>query len=309
MPKGNEVGLSFMDAALAAQAELEGSPEPASTEESVLESVDEPEAEQSTDNSEDSSEGLFTPLFEDEDDTSQNNPTYVEDSAVIVIDGETVTLEEAKKGFMRHEDYTRKTQELADQRRSFQNAVTLWEALENDPITTLRTLNARLGSGASISTVSNLVAPRNPGSSATSVDAAVGNVDDLVNQKVAEKLASDPRIKAYETQQAKALLDDEFSKIEADWGITLADQDKLIVLQKAQAMNTTDLPMVFAGLMSLVSRKKAQRQGVKQSATLSGRGFVDGEEVVVPQEPPADFKDAIKQAMRDLRVQDLQNLT
>lgn len=308
MPKGNEAGLSFADAVLAAQAEIEGSPEDASTSDNVLEQELVATDEHLADDSQDDTEGLFAPLFEDDDDNTTNTP-YVEDSAVIVIDGESMTLDEAKKGFMRHDDYTRKTQDLANQRQAVQNAVTLWEALENDPITTLRTLNARLGSGGSLLDAQPLVAPRQPqGTSAVSVNAAVGNVDDLVEQKVAERLAADPRIAEYEAQKAKTILDGVFAKIEADWNLKLSDQDKFAVLNKAKAMNTTDLEMVFAGLMSLVSRKKAQRQIVKQGATLTGRGFVDGDEVPNTQETPADFKDAIKQAMRDLRVQDLTNL-
>jgi len=307
MPIGSEVGLSFSDSVAAAQAELDGSPEDASTLDNVLEQELVVEAEYPTDDPKDN-EGLFVSLFSDEDDEFRSTPQYAEDSALVVVNGKDMTVSEVKKGFLRHEDYTQKTQELALQRQAAQNAVTLWEALENDPLTTLRTLNARLSAGQ-MPAANDLPFQRGArGQSASTVDVAAGNVDDVVEKKVAERLANDPRIKAYEDQQARTALDSVFKKIEAEWNVSLTDGDKLAVLEKAKASGTSDLELVFAGLMSLVSRKKAQRQVVKQGATLNGRGFADGDEVVVKEEIPSDFKDAMRQAMRELRVQDLTNL-
>jgi hypothetical protein len=319
MPKGNEVGLSFQESILAAQAEIEGSPESASTEENELAGLY-LEDEQSTDNSEDKEEGLFGSLSHDEDDDITNTPQIV-DSGIVVIDGEELSLDEVKKGFMRQADYTRKTQELSVAKASVQNAVTLWDALQDDPITTLRTLNARLGNGNTsmppindpwqgVVARQSSVAGQGQGSQsvASSVSAAMGDVDDIVKKKVEEQLANDPRIKEYETQKAKQLLDNAFNQIEQDWGVTLSDKDKLVILEKAQQAKTTDLEMVFAALMQIVSRKKAQRSAVKQGATVSGRGFAEGDESVLPKEIPANFKEAMRAAMRELRVKNLTDL-
>jgi hypothetical protein len=58
------------------------------------------------------------------------------------VDGQDieVPLSEALAGYSRHADYTRKTQELAEQQRQAQFGLTLQQALENNPQMTLRIL-------------------------------------------------------------------------------------------------------------------------------------------------------------------------
>jgi hypothetical protein len=55
------------------------------------------------------------------------------------VDGEEVRvpLKEALSGYQRQADYTRKTQELSEQRRQVQFGAALQEALQNDPSGTL----------------------------------------------------------------------------------------------------------------------------------------------------------------------------
>ena len=61
------------------------------------------------------------------------------------VDGEelSVPLSEALGGYQRQADYTRKTQELAEQQRRAQFGLTLQQALENNPQETLRILQAQ----------------------------------------------------------------------------------------------------------------------------------------------------------------------
>ena len=60
----------------------------------------------------------------------------------IKIDGEEqqVSLEELQAGYQRQGDYTRKTQELADERRRLAQAESIVTALENDPEATIGAL-------------------------------------------------------------------------------------------------------------------------------------------------------------------------
>jgi hypothetical protein len=74
------------------------------------------------------------------------DPTdYAEHHVRLKVDGEdlSVPLSEALGGYQRHADYTRKTQELADQQRRAQFGLTLQQALENNPQETLRILQAQ----------------------------------------------------------------------------------------------------------------------------------------------------------------------
>jgi hypothetical protein len=63
------------------------------------------------------------------------------------VDGEDieVPLSEALQGYSRQADYTRKTQQLAEQQREAQFAITLQKALENNPEATLRLLQEQYG--------------------------------------------------------------------------------------------------------------------------------------------------------------------
>lgn len=60
--------------------------------------------------------------------------------AVFEVDGAPITAEEARNGYLRQADYTRKTQELAEQRKQLRNAEVLQAALQRDPQATLRAL-------------------------------------------------------------------------------------------------------------------------------------------------------------------------
>jgi len=61
----------------------------------------------------------------------------------IKVDGQEqqVTLEELQSGHMRQQDYTRKTQEVAEMRKRLQSAEALASALDKDPVGTLQALN------------------------------------------------------------------------------------------------------------------------------------------------------------------------
>ncbi len=75
-------------------------------------------------------------------------PSYIDTEAMgghlvkVKIDGSDVEmpLNEALQGVMRQQDYTRKTQEVAETRRRLAQAQNLVDALDNDPVGTLKQL-------------------------------------------------------------------------------------------------------------------------------------------------------------------------
>jgi hypothetical protein len=74
------------------------------------------------------------------------DPTEYSDHHVrLKVDGEelSVPLSEALGGYQRQADYTRKTQQLAEEQRRAQFGLTLQQALENNPQETLRILQAQ----------------------------------------------------------------------------------------------------------------------------------------------------------------------
>jgi hypothetical protein len=72
---------------------------------------------------------------------------YADKPVRLTVDGEEieVPLSEALNGYQRQADYTRKTQELAEQRRQVQFAAALQEALQNDPASTVELLSQHYG--------------------------------------------------------------------------------------------------------------------------------------------------------------------
>ena len=58
---------------------------------------------------------------------ASTNPEYLD------IDGEKVSLDELRKGYLRQSDYTRKTQSLAQQRKDTQKAIELYEHINSNP--------------------------------------------------------------------------------------------------------------------------------------------------------------------------------
>lgn len=74
---------------------------------------------------------------EQEEEEREEQEQELPDDAKVVIDGKEVTLHELKRGFLREQDYTRKTQALAEQRRQF-------EATAEGELTALRTERQQL---------------------------------------------------------------------------------------------------------------------------------------------------------------------
>ena len=71
------------------------------------------------------------------------------DTYAVKVDGEEqeVSLDELRDGYQRQSDYTRKTQELASERKRLQQAEAIVAALESDPAGTLTALGDAFGVG------------------------------------------------------------------------------------------------------------------------------------------------------------------
>lgn len=67
--------------------------------------------------------------------------------AIFDLDGTPITLDEAKNGYLRQSDYTRKTQELAEMRSRLAEAEAIAEALRANPVATLNALSEAFGVG------------------------------------------------------------------------------------------------------------------------------------------------------------------
>lgn len=287
------VRLSLRDAFDAADSELalsEESVEPDSSTESV---EDPAQVEQLTVETPAES-GLFDTLSEEEGLLEQPPQG---DSYEVTVDGETflVGIDDLRGGYMRQADYTRKTQELKELQREAEKAIALMRMLEERPAETLRKLYQRINAGQPLDfedqiSSHNVEQPKSP------ID-----IEALVEARVAEALANDPRLVAVQQERALGEIYTIFSQIEEDYGVKLTDSDKQLVLEEAQKRQSTDLPFVFGALYSqklqAERKREAEKRNAKAVSPTVATGRFDSHPIPAAPKKYTNFKSALLEEM------------
>jgi hypothetical protein len=288
MPINTDGGISFKEAiqeALAEEDSAESDLTPTAIEvvsESDATIVDQPIVESNEE------VGLFEDIFVEKEHEEQPDT----DSLRFEVDGALVTLAELKSGYMRQADYTRKTQELSSLRDENEKALVLWRALQERPQETVRTLMSRVGSGQPVTEV---------------IPQAQPDLDQLIEQKLAEKLQADPRIQAFEAEQAWNVVNTVFSQIEGQYGVKLAQSDKEAVLLKAQELNSEDLEYAFYKLWEQKKSLDAERENAAANSTAGGRNSDSSDNVPEPK-VFATFRSAMEDSLREDQVRETEFL-
>jgi hypothetical protein len=248
----NAAGLSFQEAFDEAQGEeADTAANSSSTVIEERETLTAPEEEQPAVETEEKV-GVFSDLTSEEAESEQPE----EDSHEVTVNGETfkVSLSELTDGYQRHADYTRGTQEIAEEKKQHSKAITLWEALEGDYVGTVQKLMSRTG-------VKGQVAPE-----------PKQDIEAIVKEQVEQRLASDPRLQQLENEVSLRQIEEIFTGIEKDFNIpTLTNEDKQIVLTKAQEWETTDLSYVVYRLLQQQQKATAVQKNVELVSTTQGR--------------------------------------
>lgn len=193
-----------------------------------------------------------------------------------------VPLTEAVAGYQRQADYTRKTQELAQQRNELGWASAIKAALEQDPQGTLSLLSAHYG-------VSPQTAPQQPQKASADPfdDWLADDGWDAPRQQASvdpryEEIAS--RLARIEQERADANLRSEIARLQSNY----ADFNPQEVVAHALRMNTTDLEAaykqlafdkVFAERQQLAERVRqaeGQRAAKQDASIISGGATVQG---------------------------------
>jgi hypothetical protein len=148
VPDSTEAGDNDIIARLTAVLESEDGqpPSPEEEQEVVEETTDEViDESQEVEEETEESEEVEDPT-EESDEESEDEPDVITEG-VIEIDGENVSVDEIKLGYMRQADYTKKTQAVAEQRKAAEEQTANYES----------TLNALLtASGADLSRFDNV---------------------------------------------------------------------------------------------------------------------------------------------------------
>ena len=147
---------------------------------------------------------------------------FTDKSIKVQVDGQEVVipLKEAIAGYQRQSDYTRKTQELSEQRKQVQFAATLADALEKDPTTTLQMLQKHY-----------------------SVNTEPQQVEDEYLDPSEKQIRSlEQRLVAFEQKQAYDELQRKVESLSGKYGDDFNAEE---VVAKALVQGTTDLEAVF----------------------------------------------------------------
>lgn len=219
----------------------------------------------------------------------------------VKVDGQEqyIPLTEAISGYQRQADYTRKTQELAQQREQMQFASALQTALERDPAATIDLLSRHYG-------ISRQAA-------SDMYDGMVGEPEEL-DPVEAKYRNLDSRLAQFEEYQAQQQVEREIARLQDKY----PDFDPNEVVTTALRLDTTDLEAVykqiaFDKIMNEVElrrqageRQAAQEQQVvnakRDAAVVAGGSSASGAGIVQQAEPIRSIRDAWAAAKEQLNA-------
>lgn len=222
--------------------------------------------------------------------------SYSDKYIKVTVDGEEleVPLKEAVSGYQRQADYTRKTQQLAEERRSVQFAQAIQQALDNDPAATVELLKNHYG--------------------LTKNEMSFDDDDDFFVDPVEKQYRElDNRIRSFEEQQAMAELERNIANLQNRYG---EDFDANEVVSQALARGTTDLEGVYKQIAfdrlhmrekargQVQSEKAKQEQKVVQAKRSSGivAGGSSSQSSSVDSKPITSLRDAFAAAKQQLGI-------
>jgi len=211
----------------------------------------------------------------------------------VQVNGEDVRvpLKEALSGYQRQADYTRKTQELSEQRRQFQFGAALQEALQNNPKETLDLLSKHYGTAEQPSADEEL----------------------LLDPVEKQYKQLEQRVQAFEQQKAMEELERTVEALQNRYG---SDFDANEVVAKALALGSTDLENVYksiafdkvyedAQVVRTLREKKAQEAAqitqAKRQASVTGTS-TSSSTADVSAKPITSLRDAFEAAKRQMSV-------
>jgi predicted metal-dependent hydrolase len=212
----------------------------------------------------------------------------------VVVDGEEleVPLKEAVSGYQRQADYTRKTQQLAEERRQVQFAQAIQQALDNDPAATIELLQSHYG---------------------VNFNQATEDEDLYVDPVEQQYRQLESRIRSFEEQQAFLELERTIGNLQQKYG---EEFDANEVVATALATGSTDLESIHKQLaydkirqQQLVNQKVQQEnerktaqvtQAKRESSVIAGGS--SAKNTTPDTQPVTSFRDAFTAAKKQLGI-------
>lgn len=178
--------------------------------------------------------------------------------AIQTVNGqETVSIQDLSDGYLRHADYTKKTQSLAERNKNLDRAVTFLEAFETDPEGFTRSLAVQAGYlDEGSAPVKDIAIAKIP---------TQDEIDTKLNELLEERVASDPRVQSAEMRDAQAQVDTEFARLEKAYNVPLSESVRESIIQEAVDLNTSDIE----GLLTKRIVRAQQKQAGSGNANLA----------------------------------------
>lgn len=168
---------------------------------------------------------------------------------------------------LRQADYTRKTQALAEQRKSFKDestqALNLFNQLQQDPAATIAFLAEQMGlveKGALGQDVTRVRSTWEPPLTGEALETEI-------ESRVEARLAEHPTVVEAQQQTLVNKVNQDFADIEQKYGVTLSDQARFRMLGAAQEAGTSNLELVFQAMQAQASAKRQAAERAKAAAT------------------------------------------
>lgn len=298
-------GVDFATAAAEAAGEL-GALDFVEADESSLADSDVEQTEENQPD-QDGTEGEESSVFAELD----NENTNSDESGFVEVPGVgQVSIQDLVKGYMKDEDYTQKTQTLADDRRENADAVKLWDALKEDPYNTIRQLAAAIPNDANSQQgdawrrVDEQFGKERQGSEFSNSE--LNGMSDSVKMKDALRnlLAEDPEFQAFKQQAALVKLDQAFVQLESEVGKQFSVSDRQLMVDRARKMQATDLRYVYFTMNNELEQQLAAKKVVYDAASQSGQRS-DTSIEPVEAEVMLSFKEAAAAAAKEVNLADI----
>lgn len=181
----------------------------------------------------------------------------------VKVRGETVMVsyDELVAGYSRTEDYTRDKQALKAEKDEFNDALTLWRSLQEDYDQTVAALWQGRGKGG---------VPKTPAGSVAA--GSVEDIDAIVQRKLEERLASDPRIVELEREREFRAINARFDELEVAYEVELTDDDRIMVFNHALEAGHMDFEASLAVLLQRKAQADKRKQNAAANSTVGGYG-------------------------------------
>lgn len=232
----------------------------------------------------------------------------------VTVDGEelTVPLGEVLNGYTRQADYTRKTQQLAEQRREAEEALQVYQALRTNPGLTMQVLANRAGMSVEeyLGFAQQQAAQQGPPPEEEYADPLERELADTRRQM--EMLRTQ-----FEDQQADQRLRQVVNGLKETFGID-DDEARAVVAQTHQmGLGMNAIPLVYRAMAfeqgrvreQTVQQASAERNQTEQqrqaaaaaaTAVVGSGGSASGVTQVSPDRQPTSIRDAIEQAFDEV---------